>query len=247
MIHLIAALALGQTPAVAVPKGPVYEIRTYFPHPGCMDRLHARFRDHTIRIFRKHGIKSIGYWTPVDDPESKLVYVVEFAGMEARTKAWDAMRDDPVWSRVRAESERDGPIVRQAISVLLKPTDYSPLIRPTASREPRLFELRTYAAAPGKLDALHARFRDHTVRLFRKHGMQNIGYWTPVEPDRGADNLLVYLLAHKNLEAAQQSWAAFLKDPAWIAARDASEKDGSLLESAPKREYLKPTPYSPTR
>jgi NIPSNAP protein len=91
----------------------------------------------------------------------------------------------------------------------------------------RVFEIRTYTAAPGKLGALKTRFRDHTVGLFTKHGMTNIGYWTPRDPPL-SENTLIYVLAHSSREAAQKSWDAFRKDPDWIKAKAASETDGSL-------------------
>src|SRR5512132_3418365 len=79
------------------------------------------------------------------------------------------------------------------------------------------FELRTYTAAPGKLEALHARFRNHTNRLFAKHGMKIVGFWVPSDKDKGADNTLVYLLAFPNRAAREKAWDDFRKDPVWIA------------------------------
>src|SRR5262245_17472167 len=82
-----------------------------------------------------------------------------------------------------------------------------------AERNPRVYEMRVYYAAPGKLDALHARFRNHTVKLFEKHGMTNVGYWVPLDnPDRK----LIYLLSFPSAEDRDRSWRAFGRDPAWI-------------------------------
>jgi hypothetical protein len=92
--------------------------------------------------------------------------------------------------------------------------------------ENRIFELRTYTALDGKLDDLLARFRNHTVKLFEKHGMQNIGYWVA----KDTPNTLIYVVAHKDRAAADASWAAFRKDPEWIKARDASEKNGKIVD-----------------
>lgn len=109
----------------------------------------------------------------------------------------------------------------------------------------RVFELRTYTTPPGKLDALNKRFRDHTVRLFTKHGMTHIGYWTPVdEPLKG--NTLIYVIAHQSREAAKKSWDAFRKDPEWIKARDESQQDGSLTTKV-ESVFLEPTDYSPIK
>ena len=112
------------------------------------------------------------------------------------------------------------------------------------AKDSRVFELRTYYAEPGKLDALHARFRDHTTRLFQKHGMTIVGYWMPREaPDR-----IVYVLAYKSKEAAAASFKAFREDPDWIAARKASEEKagGSLtVKDGVQSTFMKPTDYSP--
>jgi hypothetical protein len=99
-----------------------------------------------------------------------------------------------------------------------------------ALAEARVFELRTYHCLPGRLEALKARFRDHTVKLFEKHGMQNIGYWTPRDADKGKDNTLVYMLAFPSKEAAEKAWAGFRADPEWTKARTESEKDGKIVE-----------------
>ena len=123
---------------------------------------------------------------------------------------------------------------------------------PSVAKDSRCFELRTYYAAPGKLEALNARFRDHTLKLFAKHGMTNLGYWTPMDKNKGADNTLIYLLGHRSQDAAKKSFDAFRQDPDWIAARKASEEKagGSLTLPAPdgvKSVFMNATDYSPTR
>ena len=116
---------------------------------------------------------------------------------------------------------------------------------PSTAKGGRVFEMRTYYANPGKLEALHARFRDHTTKIFEKHGMTNVGYWIPIDPQTGAatGNTLVYILAYPSLEARKKAWDDFGKDPEWIAARDASEKDGKLVEKVDS-VFLSPTDYS---
>jgi hypothetical protein len=105
----------------------VFEIRTYYAHPGKMKALHARFRDHTVQIFKKHGMTSIGYWSPADpvEAEKNLIYILAFPSREAAKKSWDDFRADPEWKKVRAESEVNGPLVAKVESVYLNPTDYS--------------------------------------------------------------------------------------------------------------------------
>jgi hypothetical protein len=104
----------------------------------------------------------------------------------------------------------------------------------------RVFELRTYYALPGKMPALHSRFRDHTCKLLEKHGMTLVGFWVD---SKKPEEVLVYLVAHNSKDAAAKSWDAFRKDPAWIAARDASEKDGKILSKV-ESVYMNPTDYS---
>jgi len=122
----------------------------------------------------------------------------------------------------------------------------APSPAPAGSLAPdsRCFELRTYTAAPGKLDALHARFRDHTSGLFRKHGMAVVGYWVP--KDKGADNTLVYMLAYPDCAARDKAWEAFRADPEWVQVREASEKDGKLVEKVDS-VLMKATDYSPLK
>lgn len=234
----------------------VFELRTYDSPPGKLDALHARFRDHTMRIFEKHGMTNIGYWTPIDNKQNQLIYLLSFPSREAREKSWQAFVADPEWKKVQQASEVNGKLVDKVVSQLLEATDYSPAIdaakQPAddAKRADRVFELRTYAVTPGNLDALNARFRDHTMRLFKKHGMTNIGYWNLLSDQKGADRTLIYLLAHRSQQAAEKSFAAFRSDPDWIAARKASEEKagGSLTEKDGVRSlFLKPTDYSPLK
>lgn len=106
----------------------------------------------------------------------------------------------------------------------------------------RVFELRTYTVLPGRMSAMHARFRDHTNKLLKKHGMTLIGFWNPTD-EKTADTKLIYLVAHASAEAAKKSWDEFRVDPEWIAARDASEKSGKIVEKV-ESVFMNPTDYS---
>jgi hypothetical protein len=109
-------------------------------------------------------------------------------------------------------------------------------------KDTRYFEMRTYHAASGKMDALNARFREHTNALFKKHGMEIIGFWTDVnKPDE-----LVYILAYPSKEAREKSWKAFGEDPEWVKAKKESEKDGKLVDKVDQK-FLTPTDYSPIK
>src|SRR5262249_39439959 len=115
----------------AEPKkdGRVFEMRTYYAHPGKMKALHARFRDHTCKLFQKHGMTLVGFWSPTHrkEAEEKMIYLLAFPSREAADKAWDAFRKDPAWLAAKAASEKDGELVKKVDRVFLNPTDYSPL------------------------------------------------------------------------------------------------------------------------
>jgi hypothetical protein len=112
------------------------------------------------------------------------------------------------------------------------------------AKNSRCFEMRTYYPAAGKFEALHARFRDHTNKLFVKHGMELIGYWVASDKEKG--DRLVYILAHKSREAADKSWQDFQNDPDWKKARNESEANGKLVEKV-DRVFMAATDYSPIK
>lgn len=103
----------------------------------------------------------------------------------------------------------------------------------------RVFELRTYTAVEGKLDNIVARFRDHTIKLFEKHGMENIGYWVATD----TPNTLIYVVAHKSREAAKASWDSFRNDPEWVKVRTASEANGKIVDKI-SSVYMTPADFS---
>ena len=106
----------------------IYEYRVYEAAPGKLPELHARFRDHTLRIFERHGIKNIGYWTSaIGDYSDRLIYIVAFESVEQRERAWASFSADPEWQRVVEESHRGGSLTARIFNTLLNPTDYSPL------------------------------------------------------------------------------------------------------------------------
>jgi hypothetical protein len=117
---------------------------------------------------------------------------------------------------------------------------------PASAADGRTFELRTYTTAPGKLDTLNARFRNHTNALFAKHGMEIVGFWEPVDKDAGAGEKLVYILAHRSRAAAEASWKAFRADPEWLKVKADSEKDGAVLVKI-ESVFLAATDYSPIK
>lgn len=232
------------------PDTRVYELRTYHVSPGKLDELNARFKNHTMKLFEKHGMTNGGYFTPLDNAEdTRLIYFMIYPSLEARDKSWKAFLADPEWKKAFAESEKNGTLVKKVDQRFLQVTDYSPPLK-IEDKGNRVFELRTYTTTKGNLGNLDERFKDHTMKLFAEHGMTNIVYWHLTPKSKDAERTLVYMLAHKSREAAKESFANFAKDPAWIAARKASEvKGGGPLteKGGVVSVFVKPTDYSPLK
>jgi hypothetical protein len=134
LLSLTAALmsslpAVAEEPAKSAGDTRVFELRTYYAEPGKMKALNARFRDHTCKLFEKHGMTLIGFWNPIDKEKSEevLVYILAFPSKEAADKSWKDFQADPDWKKAKAESEKDGPLVKKIDRVFLNPTDYSKL------------------------------------------------------------------------------------------------------------------------
>jgi hypothetical protein len=106
----------------------VYELRVYHAAPGRLGELLARFRDHTTKLFEKHGMKNVAYWTPTDEPESgdMLIYILQHPSREAATANWKSFQDDPEWKRVKQESEANGKLTDKIDSTFMALTDFSP-------------------------------------------------------------------------------------------------------------------------
>src|SRR3954468_9987300 len=135
MRRLLPLLALA--PLVALTAGSpaaekdtrVYEMRVYYAPPGKLDALNARFKDHTVKLFEKHGMTNVGYFTPIDNKDNKLVYFLSFPSKDARNKSFKDFGADPDWKKAHADSEKDGKLVDKIESRFLTTTDYSPMLK----------------------------------------------------------------------------------------------------------------------
>lgn len=249
MTAALFAVSLASFSRAAEPDTRVYEMRIYYAAEGKLEALHSRFRDHTVKLFEKHGIQNIGYWVPIENPERQLIYFLAYPSREARETSWTAFRADPDWQKAQKASEVDGKLVAKVEQKFFKATDYSPSIKADAKGD-RVFEMRIYTASPGNLKALESRFRDHTVKLFEKHGMTNIAYWTLMDDQKDADNNLTYIISHKSRSAAKENFAAFAKDPDWMSALKGSEAKAGGSLTAPKGVnsiFMEATDYSPIK
>lgn len=252
---LTAAGCASTPPAPKAPEVGLYELRIYTAADGKKDALDARFRDHTINLFRKHGMTPIAFFhvnTPAGQPaDPRLFYIMGYKDRAARDASWTAFAADPEWRSVYQASQADGSLTAPGgiASTFLTTTDYSPALNMASSATPRLFELRTYTANPGKLENIHARFRDHTTKIFSRLGMTNVLYWRPVDGQAGMENKMVYLMAYPNVAARAQAWRDFGADAEWKTVSTESEKDGRLLANpgGVVSVQLVPTDYSPVK
>lgn len=131
LVTVALLLCAGLQPVVAADPAParVFEIRTYYTFPGRLEALHKRFREHTLKMFEKHGMTNVAYWTPQDSPgkENTLVYVISHASRAQAKVNWAAFSADPEWKKISEDSQKDGKIVEKVESVFVDATDYSPL------------------------------------------------------------------------------------------------------------------------
>lgn len=243
---MLVALFAGTFVCSSQSVADVYELRTYTTNKGKLDDLHARFRNHTIRLFKKHGMESVGYWVPTDGAKSKntLIYILKHKSRDAARASWKAFVMDPEWKKAFRASRKDGPLLAmRPKSVFMQATDYSPKFDNQKKGGDAVFELRIYRCNKGKLKNLDKRFRDHTIKIFNRFGMKSVGYWHPMDEPLSGDTL-IYILRHNSREAAQKSWMSFRADKEWQKVARESQKDGKFLRQRPISVYMKATDYS---
>ena len=131
------------------------------------------------------------------------------------------------------------------LSLLFAMTTFAktPAPSPSLRKDGKFYEMRTYHAAPGMLEELHKRFRDHTLALFKKHGMEIVGFYGPTDKEDGSETKLIYILGYPSREARDASWKAFQADPAWVKARTESELNGKLVDKVDS-VYMNATDYA---
>ena len=242
---LLLLLAVSFGTLAKKPDSRYYELRIYYCHPGRLDALISRFTNHTTKIFERHNMTNVGYWIPNNNTENALYYILSYPSQADRDSSWKQFGRDPEWKEVSKKSEESGKIVAKVTSIFMQATDFSPKIKSSKGAEDRTFEMRTYTAMRDKLPNVLDRFRNHTLKLFKKPGMQTIAYFTTITTD-GSPSKLLYFLAHKSEAAGKASFDAFRLDPKWISVKEASEKDGKIVDKV-ESIYMSPTNFSTIR
>ena len=175
-----------------------YELRIYYAHSGKLDALISRFANHTTRIFERLGMQNVGYWVPIDNKSNTLYYILSFPSKQARDESWKNFGSDAEWQKVLQEYAKEGKMVDSVKSVPMTPADVlSYTIDKSPAGSNRIFELRTYYCYPGRFPNIVKRFHDHTTKLFEKHGIENIAYFSSDVND-GKQPFLVYMIANKD-------------------------------------------------
>jgi hypothetical protein len=270
-------LALGgfMSSATAFAQDSLYEMRVYTPEQGRQADLLKLMENTGIKFLAKHKIELIGAWVPNDAADPRVVTLVRHADRKTCDAAWSAFGADPDWQTAYEASAVDGKKPTKSVTrIFLSTNDYSPKFA-IENIGNRVFELRTYIATPNNLAALNNRFRNHTMTLFKKYGMNNVIYWSIANGEAikarelldavspagqskaeisddlpAAGNSLVYFLTHASPDAQKESFGKFRDDPVWNQVRTDSEKaaGGSLTVGAGvKSWFLKPTSFSPLK
>ncbi|MEX0599913.1 MAG: NIPSNAP family protein [Rhodothermales bacterium] len=239
IVAFVAGLAAPDAKAQADDK--CYELRTYTAPDGRLDDLNRRFAKYTRPVFFEYGMDGLGYWIPIDNPDNQFIDVLSYPDCVARDSSWARFFRDPDWLHAKAITEAQGDIVTNVESVMMDAADFSPTIGPASLEYERVFELRTYTPHEGKFEDLLARFRDHTLRIFEKHGMQNVAYWIDQDEER-----LIYILAFPGVHAQYEAWREFIADPEWQQVAEESHRDGPLVANI-ESVTMRPTVYSEMR
>lgn len=260
----------------SVAQDRLFELRVYSSEPGRQADVLNIIEKTSVGYMAKHNIPLEALWVPVDPKDERVITLVSHADRKSADASWASFQADPDWKKDMEKANGTNKPVKSLEKVYLTVNDYSPKWSDSkAALAGNVTELRTYIATKGNLAALNNRFRNHTLKLFAKHGMTNLLYWSipsdakvsiekvltslsPVGSEKAdADGTgdaspvaLVYLLAHKSPEAAKASFDAFCQDPDWVKARTESETaaGGSLtVKDGVKSLFLKPVSISPAK
>jgi len=252
---LVASLIAAATVSLASAQSPVlvretrtFELRTYYAAEGKLDALNARFRDHALWLFQKHGMTPVGFWSPEGNPDNKLVFLLAYPSRPARDAAWKSLAADPEWVRARKSSDRSGKLVKYIEEEFLTPTDYSPVATAGRGGESRTFELRVSTVRATDANRMHDLLRTGGAKELEEQGLTPVGFFTLDTAQPGPDVTLVSLLARTGEPARQRKPV----DPVLLIALGQpamKPTTGTIAATSDgkKAEVLKPTDYSPLK
>jgi hypothetical protein len=270
-LTFFASTAVSQTKS----SGMLYELRSYVSESGRQSEVLKLIAGSGMEYMTKHQLKLVAAWVPEDASDERVFTLIAHKDKASCDAAWAAFQNDNGWKEALQKTVVDGKRpVKSFERIFLSENDYSPALDVKKVGN-RVFELRTYIATKNNLAALNARFRNHTLKLFEKHGMTNIAYWSVLDGEalkgqalldacspigksnadidadlKAAGNSLVYFITHASRDAAKKSFDGFGKDPDWQKALKESEANAGgplTVKNGVKSLFLKPTDFSPLK
>lgn len=224
-----------------------HELRIYTVTSNKMDGVLERFRDTVEPVRRKHGIKTVGYWTaPGTTNGGTFAYLMAEASKEELQKQEKEFGADPQFKEGYAASNRKHGKTVDKIVALPLAVDASAKFDFTSANPPRAFDLRVYSVLSGKLVAFRNRWREFAVPIYERHGLRSLGWWVAEKKDADGNEQFVCLLAGKSLAGIQKSIGDFHKDAEWLRVEKETEKDGKL-RSGVTAYKLTPADFSPIK
>jgi NIPSNAP len=222
-----------------------HELRIYTVTSNKLDAVLERFRETVEPVRRKHGLVTVGYWTaPGTTNGGTFAYLMAAASKDELQTKEKQFGADPQFKEGYAASNRKHGKTVDKIESLPLTVDPTARFDLTRAATPRGFDLRVYYVLPGKLDAFRARWRDQAAPIYKRHGLDCLGWWVSDQKDAAGHDQFVCLLAGESLEAIQHSIAAFHQDPDWLRVEKETERDGKL-RSGVTAFKLKPADFSP--
>jgi len=222
-----------------------FELRIYDVTAGKLAAVQERFRDAVEPIRQKHGITTLGYWTTSNANGDKFIYLMTGKTKDELQAAEKKFGADPDFQAAYAASNaKYGKTVDKIVSLSLDPADAK--LEFTAEKTPRVFELRFYSVPKNKLAAYTARWRDHATRIYARHGLNSIGWWTAPSKEAAGEDTVICLLAGESVESIEKSIKSFHADEEWLRIEKETEQEGKLRTEVTAYKLI-PTDFSPLK
>ena len=215
-------------------SGPVYELRIYSANELRFGNLIERFREHTDRLFKKHGLQVVGYWTPTEGPSKKrrrFIYILKHNSRYDAYLNWVSFSNDKEWERVLDQPKFQGLLALKPESLFMQASEFSGMIDGDKITPGGIYELRTYVANPGKLKSAEEKYTKNIVKLLQMRGIKDLFGWRAFDPPE-SKNTFIRLLHHPSEKEAVLNWKSFINDnehanvQAMCNAWDSSTKKG---------------------